>query len=155
LTPVHAGKASVLTGSCRASNYEILFAMRLDRLATVYVTNPLRKLAPLPDNGCIRILMYHRISDAPEPNVPPYFRVNTSSRRFAEQMRFLHEERYKIIDLLQALALLRKNAFTRKHVVITFDDGYADFADLAFPVLKQYHFTATVFLPTAFISDQR
>ena len=74
--------------------------MRLDRLATLYLANPLRKLSPVADTGCLRILMYHRISAAPEPNFGPYFRVNTSPARFAEHMQFLGEERYKVVDLL-------------------------------------------------------
>ena len=60
--------------------------VRFDRLATLYLANPLRKFAPLPDVGCVTILMYHRISDAPEPGLAPYFQVNTSPERFREQM---------------------------------------------------------------------
>lgn len=39
--------------------------------------------------------------------------------------------------------------------ILTFDDGYRDFYTQAYPILKQYDFTATVFLPTAFINDRR
>ncbi len=35
--------------------------------------------------------------------------------------------------------------------MVTFDDGYRDFYTQAFPVLKQHGFTATMYLPTAFI----
>jgi peptidoglycan/xylan/chitin deacetylase (PgdA/CDA1 family) len=128
--------------------------VRLDRLATLYLAKPLRKLAPLPGEGCVSILMYHRISALPEPGFAPYYRVNTSPARFAEQMAFLHQEQYKVVDLVDALSLLQANAFTRKHVVLTFDDGYADFAQEAFPILQNYGFTATVFLPTSFISPE-
>ena len=40
-----------------------------------------------------------------------------------------------------------------KLVCVTFDDGYRDFYTEAFPVLQNHGFTATVFLPTAFIRD--
>jgi peptidoglycan/xylan/chitin deacetylase (PgdA/CDA1 family) len=40
-------------------------------------------------------------------------------------------------------------------VVITFDDGFRDFYTDAFPVLQEHGFTATMFLPTAFIGDTR
>jgi peptidoglycan/xylan/chitin deacetylase (PgdA/CDA1 family) len=38
-------------------------------------------------------------------------------------------------------------------VVITFDDGYRDFYHQAFPILNQFGFSATVFLPTAYIAE--
>jgi peptidoglycan/xylan/chitin deacetylase (PgdA/CDA1 family) len=41
------------------------------------------------------------------------------------------------------------------YVVLTFDDGYLDFYTQAFPVLRQYGFTATVFLPTDYIDGSR
>jgi peptidoglycan/xylan/chitin deacetylase (PgdA/CDA1 family) len=40
-------------------------------------------------------------------------------------------------------------------VVLTFDDGYRDFYTDAFPILKRYGYTATVFLPTAYIDGKR
>jgi peptidoglycan/xylan/chitin deacetylase (PgdA/CDA1 family) len=40
-------------------------------------------------------------------------------------------------------------------VVITFDDGFQNFYTEAYPILEQHGFTATVFLPTAFIGDIR
>ena len=39
--------------------------------------------------------------------------------------------------------------------MLTFDDGFRDFYTEAFPVLQEHAFTATVFLPTAFIRDSR
>jgi peptidoglycan/xylan/chitin deacetylase (PgdA/CDA1 family) len=39
--------------------------------------------------------------------------------------------------------------------VLTFDDGYRDFYTHAFSVLKEYGFTATVFLPTSFIDNKK
>jgi peptidoglycan/xylan/chitin deacetylase (PgdA/CDA1 family) len=38
-------------------------------------------------------------------------------------------------------------------VVLTFDDGFQDFQRVAFPILQQHGFGATVYLPTAFIGE--
>ena len=43
----------------------------------------------------------------------------------------------------------------RKPVAITFDDGFQDFYTEAFPVLAQYGFSATMYLPTAFVGNPR
>jgi peptidoglycan/xylan/chitin deacetylase (PgdA/CDA1 family) len=41
-----------------------------------------------------------------------------------------------------------------KLVAITFDDGFRDFHTAAFPILRQHGFSATMYLPTAFIGDE-
>jgi len=43
----------------------------------------------------------------------------------------------------------------RKYCVLTFDDGYRDFYAVAWPILKKHGFTATMFLPTGFIGNER
>jgi peptidoglycan/xylan/chitin deacetylase (PgdA/CDA1 family) len=40
-------------------------------------------------------------------------------------------------------------------VAVSFDDGFRDFHGAAWPVLRRHNFTATMYLPTAFISAQR
>ncbi len=47
------------------------------------------------------------------------------------------------------------SALASRPVALTFDDGFRDFYTQAFPVLQEFGFTATVFLPTAFIGDTR
>ena len=43
----------------------------------------------------------------------------------------------------------------KPYVVLTFDDGFRDFYTHAAPILKRYGFTASVFLPTAFIAEEK
>ena len=106
--------------------------------------------------------MYHSISDDPESG-NPYFWINTSPKRFAEHMQLLKENDYKVISLTDAAEILKSapiypdnspGSVSQKYVVVTFDDGFADFQARAFPILKDYEFSATVFLPTGFISDE-
>ena len=47
------------------------------------------------------------------------------------------------------------NGTNAKAVVITFDDGYADFYRYAFPILSEYGFSATVFVITGLMKPQR
>jgi peptidoglycan/xylan/chitin deacetylase (PgdA/CDA1 family) len=142
--------------------------MRLDRLLTLYLFGPLARIFPSKKGIRIPILMYHSISDEKETS-HPYFWINTFPARFAEHMKFLHDNNYQVISLSNAVDLIIDNArraigkrqlgagnrqlTTGNRVVLTFDDGYKDFYTHAFPILKQYGFTATVYLPTAFIGD--
>jgi peptidoglycan/xylan/chitin deacetylase (PgdA/CDA1 family) len=49
---------------------------------------------------------------------------------------------------------LQSGSPTKKCAVITFDDGFSDFYRHAFPALSRHHFSATVFVPTAYIGTQ-
>ena len=96
--------------------------------------------------------MYHSVSDAPEDRVHPYFRLNTSPRRFAQQMQVLQETGWEVVPLSAILAPEREPALNaRRRVAITFDDGYEDFLSLAFPILQEHNFAASVFLPTDYV----
>jgi peptidoglycan/xylan/chitin deacetylase (PgdA/CDA1 family) len=126
---------------------------RLDRLATLYIAAPLLRLAS-QDGRSIPILMYHSITDEDESRVHPYYRTSTSPHVFALQMEQLHLAGYQTCSPAQAVALLESKAkTTSKQVVITFDDGYCDFYQNAFPSLSRFGFTATVYLPTAYIGE--
>lgn len=126
--------------------------LRGDALATLYFVRPLRMLAQL-HKVRVPILMYHSISDSDESSTHPYYRTATSPAVFEQQMKFLHNNNYVSIDLGEALGRVQVSdpGDGRRPIVITFDDGYEDFYTHAFPVLSQYRFNATVFLPTAYI----
>jgi len=97
--------------------------------------------------------MYHSISEEDESR-SPYYVTNTCPTAFRNQMRFLAENNYRVVDLETALSSKIGN---ENSVVITFDDGFRDFYTTAFPVLREFGFTATMFVPTGFItgSDKR
>jgi len=103
----------------------------------------------------IPILMYHSISQIIE-DVHPYYQTSTAPDVFNRHLRYLKENNYNVLRLAKAAEMLTDNqAFPKKNVVITFDDGFRDFYTDAVPILDAYGFTATVFLPTAFITHDR
>ena len=96
--------------------------------------------------------MYHGIANERKTRGSPYFWTNTSPHRFGLQMRYLHENNYRVVPLRELNRCLeRLNAGEKPPVVLTFDDGYQDFHTTAFPVLRRYGFGASVFLPTGLI----
>jgi peptidoglycan/xylan/chitin deacetylase (PgdA/CDA1 family) len=139
--------------------------MRLDRFISVNLVHPVRHAvrhlkAPAPPasrtDGAIPVLMYHSISDEPEPGVSPYYQTGTSPAVFRKQIGYLAEQGYRALDLETVVALIReRKPVPDKSIAITFDDGFRNFHTEAFPVLRQHGFTASVFLPTSFIHEQR
>jgi peptidoglycan/xylan/chitin deacetylase (PgdA/CDA1 family) len=100
--------------------------------------------------------MYHSVSDDPEPTFPPYYKVCTSPRRFAEQMQWLAEGGWRGVTLSEGIEILASRSQTgARPVAITFDDGFRDFYSEAYPILRRHGFSATMYLPTAFIGEQR
>jgi len=96
------------------------------------------------DETGIRVLFYHRISDDEDA-------LAVSPRRFRLQMQLLADEGYDVVDLGKAADLLAAGVTPRRTVALNFDDGYADVAENAMPVLESLGFPATVFLATGAI----
>jgi peptidoglycan/xylan/chitin deacetylase (PgdA/CDA1 family) len=126
--------------------------LRFDRLTTVHLCWPIARLFAGSRAGHIPILMYHAVQDgSSHPN--PYYETNVSPQVFAAHIRQLREEGFRGVSLGDAIDALKSGTFDKKLIVITFDDGYRDFYETAFPILSENSFTATVFLMTAFVGD--
>lgn len=67
---------------------------------------------------------------------------------FSLQMEVLAQLRYSTLRLDEFAKWRQQRLCGAHRVLITFDDGFADFADSAHPILQQYGFTSVVFLPT-------
>jgi len=96
------------------------------------------------------IFMYHRFTDFPKN---PY---EVSVNQFEDEMRYLYENGYKTITLGQYIdAVYSKDlsSMPDKSVIITVDDGYNSFYTRAYPILKKYGFTATLFIYTNYIGS--
>ena len=110
-----------------------------------------RMMLRFPEKKKIPILMYHSISN----HASPKFRQFTvSPTLFAEHMAYLHQHRYTPMTVTQFLAAHSQNGakLPERPVVLTFDDGFADFYTEALPVLRRYGFAATLYVATGFIN---
>jgi peptidoglycan/xylan/chitin deacetylase (PgdA/CDA1 family) len=95
-------------------------------------------------NG-VRILMYHRVANAPgDPlAIPP--------ERFRRQIDVLRADGLPILSVRDVYDILEGGAVERG-VAITLDDGYLDSLTAAEPILREFEAPATVFVPTGIIS---
>lgn len=100
----------------------------------------------------IPILMYHSISQ-PGGSADPAFRaLCVPPVLFAAQVDYLYHNNYTFISVEQlTYALTGKSLLPKRPIVLTFDDGYADFYHHALPVLSRYHLTATLYIATGFV----
>jgi peptidoglycan/xylan/chitin deacetylase (PgdA/CDA1 family) len=117
-------------------------------------------LEPTPD-GSTRsvqtpILMYHYLS-VPPPDANLYrLDLSVPPDLFEQHLIRMQTEGYTTISLYELLAHLTQGApLPDKPVILTFDDGYRDNYEHAFPLLRQYGMKATFFVVTDFIDEQR
>ncbi len=97
--------------------------------------------AGIPGPGMPMVAMYHSV----EPCRSDPYRVTVSPPRFEQQMRWLAGRGLRGASVRDLLAA-RAAGLGQGLVGLTFDDGYADFAQYALPVLRRFGFTATVFV---------
>ena len=92
------------------------------------------------------ILMYHSVD---ESGAEALARYRITPARFEEHLRYLRDEGFRSVtfgELGEAMRLRRP--LPGRCVLVTFDDGCADFLEHAQPLLAQYGFTATLFVVT-------
>jgi peptidoglycan/xylan/chitin deacetylase (PgdA/CDA1 family) len=94
----------------------------------------------------LSILIYHRISAEPDPLFPE----EVDARRFAQQIRLLSRW-FHLMPLIDAVRALQSRSLPNRTACITFDDGYADSAEVALPILQRYRAPATFFVPSGFL----
>lgn len=98
----------------------------------------------------VPIIMYHNVENS------SHFKADTvSPENFAWQMAYLKNHGYQLLTLDELIEGIKEGrAFSRKSVVLTFDDGYENNFIHAFPVLRQYQFPATIFVSPGFIAKK-
>lgn len=128
--------------------------MRFDRSLSIYFGHPISRIANRNSQAGIPILMYHGIREEAR-QVHPYYETNTSLAAFANQMELLQKNGYATVGIKEAVESISGKNADKKSVVITFDDGFRDFYSAAFPILRKHKFSATVFIPTGMLGEQR
>jgi peptidoglycan/xylan/chitin deacetylase (PgdA/CDA1 family) len=107
----------------------------------------------LPHNRRLLILNYHRIGNpADTPYDPGTF--GPSAEEFDWQVSYL-KRHFDCVTLEEALAMIEGVVPVRPSLLLTFDDGYIDNYQLAYPILSSHSMQATFFVPTGFVGTFR
>jgi peptidoglycan/xylan/chitin deacetylase (PgdA/CDA1 family) len=98
----------------------------------------------------LAVLIYHRVGSEADPLRP---RMATADE-FRRQMRVLARY-FRPCGLAEGLRQLRDGHLPSRSVAVTFDDGYADNARIALPILCEERVPATFFIATAYLDGGR
>ena len=104
----------------------------------------------------LTVLTYHRVLDI---NREKYLFdegvVSASSSKFERQIRYIKKNFTPLSFSLLKMYLEKENGIPKNSLIITFDDGYKDNYEIAYPILKKYNVPATFFLTTNFIGERK
>jgi peptidoglycan/xylan/chitin deacetylase (PgdA/CDA1 family) len=116
------------------------------------VCEPMTRVGFVQSRKQVGILTFHRV--VPEVPGAPRLTWNVPPDLFRRQLAGLLQlgfEPWSLQQLLRALAESR--ALPPRTFVVTFDDGYANFHDYAWPILRELKVPATVFLATHYLDQ--
>jgi len=158
-TIIHLGKSDTYAslakeylGSAKYASIIKRYNPQLSLSETNYVAIPRVNLnrTGVFTNGYqqIPILCYHQFTK----NEKGRSTMVVSEQEFRNQMRFLHENGYTVIPLSDVGKFIRGNKeLPENAVVITIDDGYKSYMEIAYPILKEYKFPSTMFVYPEFV----
>lgn len=99
------------------------------------------------------ILMYHRVLPAGHATPPIQAGMYVDPKTFEEHIRYL-KQYFRLISFFEKFSTVAAKGKTQSGLpdcILTFDDGWRDFHEFAYPILKRNQVPATVFLPTGYI----
>lgn len=113
----------------------------IEKIENIYARNyVLTKKYEIP------VIMYHRvIRDKSEGGVHGIY---VTESQFEKHLKYLKQKGFETITFKDLLNNKYKDRFNRekKQIILTFDDGYTDNYNYAFPLLKKYGFKCVIYL---------
>lgn len=105
------------------------------------------------ERRAVPILLYHAVTDGPGDAIAPFA---VPPAEFERQLDHIVEAGYRCITFSQLVDEFARSdgnhgAAPENTVVITFDDGYADFAEHALPALRERKLSSTLYVTTGWL----
>jgi peptidoglycan/xylan/chitin deacetylase (PgdA/CDA1 family) len=94
----------------------------------------------------LSILIYRRVLARPDPLFPH----EVDARRFEQHLRMLRRW-FTLLPLAEAVQRLGSRTLPSRAACITFENGYADNAEVALPILARHEACATFFVASGFL----
>ncbi len=103
----------------------------------------------------VPVLMYHHVMSSASAKTIQATSLNVIPETFRQQIDYLLGKGYSVIRLDEMVEGIRNGSLPAKPVVLTFDDGYLDFYDYVFPILKEKGIKATLFVISQYVGGER
>jgi peptidoglycan/xylan/chitin deacetylase (PgdA/CDA1 family) len=110
------------------------------------VRRSLRFVAPFTPTET-PVLAYHSVDESGSL-------LSIRPSAFREHLTHMRAENWESLSVADYAAQPPGRGAGKRRVLITFDDGYRNFYDRAFPLLKEFGFKATVFVPVDFVGKK-
>ncbi len=100
------------------------------------------------------VLMYHHVESEESAKLGKRTYLNVPPETFKKQIEYLVSKGYTSISPSDLINFFDSGtALPSKPILITFDDGYVDNGDEAFPILRALNFKATIYIPTGLMEN--
>jgi peptidoglycan/xylan/chitin deacetylase (PgdA/CDA1 family) len=113
--------------------------------------------APVPQRALppgVPVLMYHKV-DARVPRDAVGRSLTLDPPAFVAQLNWLRAHHIRTLTMNELADALARGEHPRNAVVLTFDDGYSDAADVVTPLLLKYGARASFYISAGFVGDGR
>lgn|SRR3990167_340407 len=111
-----------------------------------------KKILAFQPSYKIPIIMYHYVEYVEDENDTIRKSLTIAPHVFESQLATLAKHGYTTYTVSDVPNILNGSIpYTQKNIVLTFDDGYADFYTDVYPLLQKYNAKATVYVITNFI----
>ncbi len=118
-------------------------------LETCYFTGAHLLMRPLVA-GIGSILMLHQVRPARPDLFQPNRLLEVTPEFLERVIRRLKRSRTQFISMDEVHRRMTEGDFSNRFVAVTFDDGYRDTLEYAYPILKKYDVPFTVYVATSF-----
>ena len=111
-------------------------------------------LLATPDNTGFLVLNYHDILEE-EEKVPPFDRIAVNQDHLDQHFAWLKKNDYHVVSIQELLDTMKgEKVLPKRAVMLTFDDGYLSFYTRVLPLLKKYHYPATLAVVGAWLEGK-
>jgi peptidoglycan/xylan/chitin deacetylase (PgdA/CDA1 family) len=122
-------------------------------LGTLYFTGAHRMLRPV-FGGLGAILMLHHVRPAQGAEFAPNSLLEVTPGFLESVVERVRAQGFDIVAMDEVPERIRAGDEARPFVAFTFDDGYRDNAEFAWPILKRHGVPFTIYLPASFMDHE-